>query len=206
MPLDLHSNPLLRGVISGRSLQHRQIRSAGDSWTLEALAGRIVELDGGLTMAAELLHAAQVKGEPAVWIGDREDMVFPPDLDACGIDLAALPVIRATSAAQAWKATDTLLRSGAFSLLILSPAAHWNMTETVQTLLHRHTREQSSVLLLLRRAAGIRPPARHALRAQSRIHQEGFDTFHLHLHVTPGASQASVWSQTHTCRGPEGLV
>ncbi len=43
---------------------------------------------------------------------------FAPDLRAAGIDLAALPLVRAAHSAEVLQAADVLLRSGAFGLVI----------------------------------------------------------------------------------------
>ncbi|MBM4346067.1 MAG: hypothetical protein FJ100_22065 [Deltaproteobacteria bacterium] len=45
-------------------------------------------------------------------------MPFGPDLRAHGVDLAALPLVRAADAAQVLQAADVLLRSGAFGLVV----------------------------------------------------------------------------------------
>ncbi|MEO0479571.1 MAG: hypothetical protein AAF196_08835 [Planctomycetota bacterium] len=93
---------------------------AGFRWSLSALRGQIVEVLGhGLTASARLLLEAQQKAEPAVWISAGPSTFFAPDLARQGIDLEALPVVRAPDQKAAWTAADELLRSGSFGLCIL---------------------------------------------------------------------------------------
>jgi recombination protein RecA len=97
---------------------------AARAWSLEALAGRFVEIThrgagACLTWAADLVWQAQRAGEPVAWVRATPSVLFGPDLDAWGIDLAALPVVQAPDAQAAARAADKLLRSGAFGLLLL---------------------------------------------------------------------------------------
>jgi len=69
-----------------------------EAWSLERFAGRLLEWSGAassaaLTLAFGLVHEAQRRGEPAVWIGGLASGFYPPDVAAAGIDLAAFPVI-----------------------------------------------------------------------------------------------------------------
>lgn len=92
---------------------------------LEGLAGRFVELSGwaasaGLSVAMQLVHAAQLEGRNTVWVSTAASHPFyAPDAAAGGVDLAALPVVLAGDAQQAGRAVSHLLRSGAFALLVL---------------------------------------------------------------------------------------
>lgn len=91
--------------------------------------GRLVELSGPpmsngarTTTAVSILRHAQAQGETAAWIQPRHGPLFPPDLHEAGIDLAALVVVHVPPDAGthgACKAAETLLRSGAFGLLVI---------------------------------------------------------------------------------------
>src|SRR5262245_48943583 len=88
-------------------------------WRLVELAGRLVEVAGwraGATYssALALVADAQGSGETVVWVGPRARSFFPPDAEAAGIELAALPVVRLGSAREIPFAADVLARSGAF--------------------------------------------------------------------------------------------
>lgn len=141
---------------SGRSLGACAVSRAAEAgaspqWCLEELSGRVVELVGegasALTTAATgLVREAQRSGEPVVWITRPEVCFYPPDVAACGVDLAALPVVmlgglpgvdsRSSQVGRGGRrpgqngggqavvramlrTVDQLVRSGAFGLVIL---------------------------------------------------------------------------------------
>ena len=98
-------------------------------WGLAAMRGRLVELSARgasatLTMAAELVLEAQRAAEPVAWVvpwsmDPATATFYPPDLEHTGIDLAALVVVKAPSVIAAARASERILRSGAFGLVVL---------------------------------------------------------------------------------------
>jgi recombination protein RecA len=95
-----------------------------DAWTLEPLAGRLVEISGhhaaaSLTAAFGLVLDAQQKNEPAAWVTLRQSTFFPPDAADSGIDLSQLAVVRVSDLHAAYRATVELTRSGGFGLVVL---------------------------------------------------------------------------------------
>jgi recombination protein RecA len=114
LPLDELSRPSMRP------------EDASESWTLDALRGRLVELSARgatatLTASFELVIDAQRAGEPVAWIMpiDAATTFFPPDVADSGIDLAALVVVRAPDQVGCARAAERLLRSGSFGLIVL---------------------------------------------------------------------------------------
>lgn len=98
--------------------------AAPAAWGLDALRGRVVEFSAAtdsavLTAAAALVLEAQQIGEPVAWITLPASQFYPQDMQAHGIDLAALVVVRAADVAVAIRATERLLRSGGFGLVVL---------------------------------------------------------------------------------------
>lgn len=94
------------------------------TWSLATMRGRLVELSARgatatLTMAMELVVEAQTQHEPVAWLTLSTGTFYPPDVAECGVDLAALVVVRAPDATAAARATERILRSGAFGLVIL---------------------------------------------------------------------------------------
>ncbi|MEM6292716.1 MAG: hypothetical protein AAGA54_15695 [Myxococcota bacterium] len=100
--------------------------------------GRLLEVSGSVdgkvgsartSTAVKLVYDAQRAGETTAWIQPRGGALYPPDLDACGIDLDALLVVHVPTPAGAnparehphalCKATELLLRSGAFGLVVV---------------------------------------------------------------------------------------
>lgn len=99
------------------------------------IAGRLVEVAApprlqakmaaaGTTWVASLVGEVQQRGETAAWVLCAEleapvwSLPYAPDLRAHGVDLAALPLVRARDPAQVLQAADVLLRSGAFGLVV----------------------------------------------------------------------------------------
>lgn len=98
-------------------------------------AGRLVELSSAsqahfgharTTTAVSLLLRAQQEGETSAWIQPEYGPLFPPDLEQSGIDVEALVVIQvprdpsgAAAPHRLCKASEILLRSGAFGFIVL---------------------------------------------------------------------------------------
>jgi recombination protein RecA len=89
--------------------------------------GQLLELSGQapgkLSTVARLILRAQAEAEPVVWVAARNEAGFyPPDFALAGIDLRALVVVRVPCEQGAHalvRASEVLLRSGAFGLLVL---------------------------------------------------------------------------------------
>lgn len=113
------------------SLDELRARRGGEqvdaAWGLAALRGRLVELSARgatatLTTAMELVVEAQTQREPVAWLTLANGTFYPPDVAECGVDLAALVVVRAPDATAAARAAERILRSGAFGLVVIDLA------------------------------------------------------------------------------------
>jgi recombination protein RecA len=115
----------LRDLVAATKPRRRDDADASlPPWTRPNLAGRLVELSGGpasatLTFAVQLVLDAQRRGETSAWVTSREASFHPPDADANGVDLAALPVVRVPAAEHVPRAAERLVRCGAFDLVVL---------------------------------------------------------------------------------------
>jgi len=123
-------------------------------WSLEGLAGRLVELSGPtgapfLSLACALIRQAQEQGEYAVWVSAREDSFYPPDAAAAGVALPALPVVRLAGSASAGQAADWLLRTGAFALVVLDLGRDLALGLGLQGRLAQLARRQNTAVLIL---------------------------------------------------------
>jgi recombination protein RecA len=118
--VDLHRLPGVRRL--GEDVESAP---AGDpAWTRAELAGRLSELSAGadgalLSAAMSVVLDTQLTGDPVAWVTATAATFHPPDAAACGVDLAALVVVRARDGRTAGRAADVLLRSGAFGLVVL---------------------------------------------------------------------------------------
>jgi recombination protein RecA len=93
-------------------------------WGLAALRGRLVELSARgasatLSAAIELVLEAQAASEPVAWLTLDASTFYPPDVAACGVDLAALVVVRTPTLVIATRAAERVLRSSAFGLVVI---------------------------------------------------------------------------------------
>ncbi len=177
-------------------------------WRLEHLAGRITELKGNaasasLSMAMGLVLEAQKAGQPSAWIDTGHGSFFPPDAQALGIDLAALPVLRVGGARAAARVADKLLRSGAFGLLVTDMGANAAIEMPLQSRLLGLAREHGSALLFLTETSSLGPLVSTRLLA-TRGPRTG-PGFECRLETLKDKATGPGWSYLEIHRGPPGL-
>ncbi len=204
-------------------LQHQKQRLYGitqksyrKEWSLQALSGGLIELSGEgatarLTMAAKLVLDAQLQNEISAWIVRRDTSFFPPDLDAMGIDLNALVVVRPPVKERGnltvsksndfrliFRAAEQLLRSGAFGLVVMDlPGKSW-MPDSVQMRLATLARRNDAVLLCLTEKSSVSPSLGslvllHAFAERKRIEN---DHFLCELRVLKDKRRRPGWNYT----------
>ena len=181
-------------------------------WSLEGLAGRLVELSGPtgapfLSLACALIRQAQEKGDYAVWVSAREDSFYPPDAAATGVALSALPVIRLAGSRSAGQAADWLLRTGAFALVVLDLGRDLELALGLQGRLAQLARRQNAAVLILTEKGREAPSLSSlvAIRAEAVRRRNPEGDFHCgvsflkHKRRAPGGRHAEVFV------GPPGL-
>lgn len=121
------------------------------------LIGRLAHFRGvgTTTLAAVLTARMQAAGQTVAWISATEDVVYPPDLAAAGVDLRALTFVFATDALQAARAAEHLLRSRAFALLIVDLEDGAGISDAAQGRLLRLARNGEAGVLCI--SHGDRP-------------------------------------------------
>ena len=189
-------------------------------WTLAALAGRLCELgfDGRtqrLSFTSSLVREAQEQGQPTAWIHTGGGIFHAPDLAEGGIDLDAVPVIRAPHGIAAARAVDHLLRSGAFGLLVVDLGPHCDLPPGMQSRLAGLARHhQSAVVFLTRAATSGRPGGRLAtgslgalvsLRAEGAMRADRSGYFRCSLSARRDKRHGPGWTREEVRRGPAGL-
>ncbi|UCE02223.1 MAG: recombinase A [Candidatus Latescibacterota bacterium] len=198
--------------------QHRSIQrgdagpSTGRGWCLQTLRGRLVEISSAgttpsLSAAAALLYEAQRRAEPAAWVTAWDATFFPPDLADSGIDLEALPVIRATAIQAGARAADELLRSGAFGLVVLDLGARANVPMPMQARFSGLVKKHQATLLFLTRKpcdAGSLGSL-ISLRCDGVVWRSSFNRFAWELHVLKDKCRGPGWRYAEVCHGPDGL-
>jgi len=182
------------------------------AWTLEALAGRFAGISSPatgatLTVAMALVREAQLRGEAAAWIARADSTFYPPDAAASGVDLDALPVVRARNTRAALRAADHLLRCGGFAVVVLDLGHHHAMRVAVQSRLGGLAKRHRTALLCLTRKRTDAPSIGSlvSIRGEVSVARTDFDRFVWEIHVIKDKQRGPGWRHAARCRGPEGL-
>lgn len=99
-------------------------------WGLPLLVGRLTEISGSgasgvLSCALGLIAEAQgdeARYGPPAWVGSAGSLFFPPDAVRAGVSPERLVLLRLPSPATRFHAATTLVRSGAFGLVVVDLA------------------------------------------------------------------------------------
>ena len=194
-------------VLRARFSPREAAPASAPRWALPELCGRLVELCGSgapFSLAMALVRDAQVRGEPAAWVTSQDRSFYPPDAQDCGVDLAALPVVRVPAEATA-RAADALLRSGAFGLAVVDLGATPLPAPLQSRLLSLARLHQSAVVFLTERPAdtpSLGPLI--SLRAEA-VRARSPEGFSCALRVLKDKQRPPVWTHVEVCRGPPGL-
>ncbi len=187
-------------------------RLQATNWCRAELAGRLVQLTGrgdsaALTMAFALVVDAQREGEPCAWISARGESAYPPDVAACGVDLAALPVLRLPGVAAAARAAVHLLRSGGFGLVVVDLGAEARVPAAALARLMGLVQRHACALVFLcdggEEASSL--GSLISLRAHAQRRALGEGRFECRVLVTKDKRRGPGWSHREVCHGPAGL-
>jgi recombination protein RecA len=208
----------VKGVVVASALLEVPLEPLFRGWSLEALAGRYVELSGGmataaLTVCAGLVLQAQRRGAFAAWIGGYNSSFYPPDFAEAGIDLKALPVVRVVEPAEGWRAADTLLRSGAFAIVVIDLGCKARLPLAAQTRLVGLAKKHNTALLVITRQArhgrhggrGVPNGSLASLRGETDKRRVEHDCFACEVRVVKDKRRPPGWGHEEMCRGPDGL-
>ncbi|MDR7418862.1 MAG: recombinase A [Armatimonadota bacterium] len=201
------------------------IRPQPSPWSFTLTAGRLVEVTGGadsaaFTMACRLILDAQHEGGQAAWVAPAESLCFFPDVLESGIDLDALVVVRVPGAAACARVADTLVRSGAFSLVVVDtgpdPRIPTPLLARLASLAQRH---HAALIFLTQqhRVASPDPATRSStdtssslgslisLRVRARRQRIAPDRFRCWLEVLKDKRRGPTWGYDEVCRGAPGM-
>jgi recombination protein RecA len=199
--------PFVRGVLRGLAPNE-----AAGAWGLAVFAGRLCEVSGNragasLTFAFRLVHEAQRRGELVAWVAARESAFFPPDVAEAGIDLDALAVVRVGGTIAAARATEHLLRSGAFGAVVIDLGPELRLPLHVQTRLAGLAKKHGAAAVCITEKDTDRPSLGSlvSLRVHTaRAGGEG-DRFRCEVHALKDKRGGPGWRHAELCRGPDGL-
>jgi recombination protein RecA len=174
----------------------------------EQLCGRLIELSshassGILTAAVGLVLASQRDGAPAAWIAPRDRLFFPPDLIDNGVDLAALAVVRVTSADQAIRSADRLLRSGAFGAVVIDLGRELTqLALPAQSRLASLAQKHRSIVVCLTDKSATTDSLGSLISLRGEARRVGRAC---ELTMLKDKRHGPGWSFREECRGPAGL-
>ena len=180
-------------------------------WTLDEVAGRLVELSSStaaatLTLAFTLIHEAQERGESVGWVTLADSFFYPPDVARGGIDLAALVVIRLARAENIARAGEKLLRSGGFGIVVLDLGAA-DIPMPLQTrltgLAHRH--HTALICLTEKESGAFSLGSLVSLRAHAEKKRVEDNRFACALRVLKDKRRGPTWNYEELYAGPAGL-
>jgi hypothetical protein len=179
--------------------------------------GRLVEVSGEhacarTTTAVSCVIRAQAHGELVAWVQPKDGALFPPDLEAAGVDLDSLIAIHVPRHAGPFalvRATEWLARSGAFGLTVidltdaLPPGSSVNWQGRLQGLL----RQYDGRILLLTSSAYEDPSSGPlvGLRVEPRRGPLHADHFEVHTHVLKDKVGITTELSSTTPIAPAGL-
>jgi len=208
----------LPGVVRASALDDHS--SAQASWNSSSLAGRFVELSvseslsgsdrgspAALTLSAALVLDAQKRGEPAAWVTSTTSTFFPPDVAEHGIDLDALVVVRLPDAAAIPRAGATLLRSGAFGLLVLDLGRNATMPTPLQARLVKLSQQRHATVLCLT----VKSPEDSSIGSMVSLRGTAVGScrkpgsYTCEVRILKDKHRAATWTHREEYRGPVGL-
>ncbi|MFN3286153.1 MAG: recombinase A, partial [bacterium] len=159
-----------------------------------------------LTLAAELVTDAQRAGEPVAWVSVDSDF-YPPDLVASGVDLDSLVVVRVQDARSAARATDRLVRSGGFGLVVLDLTKDAEVPLAVQSRLMALAQRHGAAVVCLTRTSAEAPSLSPlvSLRAHVRRERTSPGAFACTLHPLRDKRRGTGWTFRKRYVGPAGV-
>ena len=190
------------------------LREKGDSphWDLPSISGRLVEISASpagapLTLAFRLVLDAQKRGEPAAWVGRKDEPFYPPDVADAGIDLAALPVVWARDPIAAAKGADLLVRSGAFGLVVVDLGIDARLPAHASSRLAVLAKQHRAAVVCLTDKDAPRPSLGPlvSLRAHTATRAREGGRFRCEAQAIRDKRRGRTWAIAEVCRGPDGL-
>ena len=180
-------------------------------WTLDEVAGRLVEISSStaaaaLTLTFTLILEAQQRGEPVGWVTLADSFFYPPDVARGGIDMAALVVVRLSRAESIARAGEKLLRSGGFGVVVLDLGAGdipVPLQSRLTGLAHRH---HSALICLTEKSGGaFSLGSLVSLRVHAEKKRTADNRFVCTLRILKDKRRGPTWHYEDLYTGPAGL-
>ncbi len=196
-------------------------------WSVDYLAGKLAELRSAaapavLTAGMNLVLKAQTGLETAVWVTSTESIFFPEDAQTWGVDLDAMAVVRVPGAAAMLQASDKLIRSGAFGLIILDfvsplpspmgkgdskPGAPGHVSFAQQARFLGLAKKHQTALVFLTSTHSPLSGASSLVSLRGEVGRRHADTdiYKVRIHILKDKQHGPGWHHEERCLGPDGL-
>ena len=204
---DLRPRPVDQGLP-----REQNTPETGMGWRLSTFAGRFGEISSDpagapLTLVFRLVLESQKQGEPVAWITSLGSTFFPPDAADIGIDLSAMAVIRASEILSAARATEHLLRSGAFGIVVMDIGPNAYLPLHAQSRLAGLARKHDIALICITEKESHQPSVGSliSLRVHSEKAQGKEDAYRCAVNILKDKHHGPGWGHIEVCRGPDGL-
>jgi recombination protein RecA len=204
------------GVMSLDELRARRgglVEATGEQWSLSAVRGRLVEISARgasatLTTAVGLIVEAQAANEPVAWITLPDGGFSPPDVADNGVDLAALVVVRVVDATIAARAAESVLRSGAFGLVVvdLGKTAELSMARQGRLVTLAQAHDAAVVCLTDKAANAGSLGSLVSLHAEALRRRESSGKFAVTVRALKDKRRGPGWTRSELRRGPVGWI
>ena len=183
-----------------------------DPLSFFALRGRLIEVVVGpgtpaLSLISLLLRRAERASEPIAWVSAGSSIFYPPDFSENGVSLSELPVVWTNGREQAFRASEHLLRSGAFGLIIVDLQQPGEMKPGRLGTLNRLAALQRVVVVFLnsRSAPHHELGSLISLRLMVDLHHAGPNRFVCRVAAVKDKQAPAGWVQEVVFRGTDGL-
>ena len=180
-------------------------------WNLQEVSGRLIEISepypvAALSFAFKLLREAQITSHSVAWIGLQKSSFYPPDAMQNGIDLKNLPVFRLQDSLQMGQVATTLMRNGAFQLVVLDLMQDQAIPLAKLSQLNALARKHNSTVIFLTQKQTDAPSLSSlvSLKAHTTRKRLTENRFRCHIHIERDKRRGTSWSWNFDLKGVEG--
>ena len=202
----------IHGVTRAIRLIAPDEHSDRNPFSFSALRGRLTEIavESGtpaFSLLSILLKSAQRLEEPAVWVAAGATIFYPPDFSMNGVTIERLPVVWTSSRESALRATEHLLRSGAFGLIVVDLETPGELLPGRLGTLNRLASLQQIVVVFLNTRSNGQEGLGSliSLRLSVKLQHKGPNHFVCRVIATKDKQTPAGWVQEVPFRGTDGL-
>jgi recombination protein RecA len=210
---DLQTLPIIHASDLKPHIQRKEITDSVTCIPISTFAGRLTEWTSAvpyiyLTPLCSVIRTAQISREPTVWISCCNYTFFPPDAANHGISLENLPLIKIRTVKHAVRASEHLLRSGAFGLIIIDLPVHIFIEQGKLGKLARLADLHNTAVIISTKQEGKYSTtlgSMISLRLEIGRQYLGANKFRYTIHATKDKQRTPGWKYSEVYYGPAGL-